>query len=94
MRSRRSAPKPKRTDAKACRPVAQRDPGGSRKRGFAKCVRPLDMHRIPGYYSSGMIDHALRTLAFRTGPVAGRVRLVAAVAAGPRASVPREWSAV
>ncbi len=52
------------------------------------------MHRIPGYYSSGMINHALRTHALRSGLVAGRMRLVAAVAAGPRAPVPREWSAV
>ena len=52
------------------------------------------MHRIPGYYSSGMINHAFRTNALRTGLVAGRVRLLAALAAGPRAPVPREWSAV
>lgn len=40
-----------------------------------------------------MNDHVLRTLAFRAGLVAGRSRLVAAFAAGPRASVPWEWSA-
>ncbi len=53
----------------------------------------LDMHRIPRYYSAGMINHSFRTLAFRAGLVAGRMRLVA-LAAGPRAPVPREWSAV
>jgi len=50
------------------------------------------MHGIPRYYSLVMIDLCPRTLALRTG-LAGRFRLAAMNAAGPRAPVPRERSA-
>jgi hypothetical protein len=53
---------------------------------------PLDMHCIPRYYSLVMIDLSPRTLALRAGH-AGRFRLAAMNAAGPRAPVPRERSA-
>ena len=50
------------------------------------------MQCIRRYYPFGMIDLFPRTLAPRTG-FAGRVRLAAMNAAGPRAPVPRERSA-
>ena len=50
------------------------------------------MHCSPRYYSLVMIDLSPRTLALRTG-LAGRFRLTAMPAVGPRAQVPRERSA-
>jgi hypothetical protein len=49
------------------------------------------MQRIQRYYPLGMIDLSPRTLAHGAG--LGRFRRAAALAAGPRAPVPRERSA-